>query len=69
MRFCGSLPILHEKSGEKIMKKNIPRNEEIFDIKKFGRRLMLYSAVFVSISVVCFPMLYILLSSFKPGSE
>ena len=69
MRFCGSLPILHEKSGEKIMKKNIPRNEEIFDIKKFGRRLMLYSAVFVSISVVCFPMLYIVLSSFKPGSE
>ena len=30
---------------------------------------MLYSAVFVSISVVCFPMLYIVLSSFKPGSE
>ncbi len=51
------------------MRAVVPRNEEIFDIKRFGRMLMLYSAVIVSICVVCFPMLYIFVSSFKPGSE
>ena len=51
------------------MRAAVPRNEEIFDIKRFGRMLMLYSAVIVSICVVCFPMLYIFVSSFKPGSE
>ena len=51
------------------MRAAVPKNEEIFDIKKFGRRIMLYSAVIVSICVVCFPMLYIFVSSFKPGSE
>ena len=51
------------------MRAAVPKNEEIFDIKRFGRRLMLYSAVIVSICVVCFPMLYIFVSSFKPGSE
>ena len=58
------------RAEKKIMRAAaVPRNEEIFDIKRFGRRLMLYSAVIVSICVVCFPMLYIFVSSFKPGSE
>ena len=51
------------------MNQNIKRNVEIFDIKFFGRRLMLYSAIIGSLMIVCFPMLYIVLASFKTGAD
>ena len=45
------------------------RNQEIMDVRQFGLRLMLYSAVLASVMIVCFPMLYIFLASFKSGSD
>ena len=39
------------------------------DIKYFGKRLMLYSTVVGSLMIVCFPMLYIVLASFKSGAD
>jgi ABC-type glycerol-3-phosphate transport system permease component len=51
------------------MNSSIKKNIEIMDIRQFGKRLMLYSAVIVSISIVCFPMLYIVLASFKSGAD
>ena len=45
------------------------KNNEIMDVRQFGLRLMLYSAVIASVMIVCFPMLYIVLASFKSGSD
>ena len=52
-----------------MIKNKVKKNVEIFDIKYFGKRLMLYSAVVGSMMIVCFPMLYIVLASFKSGAD
>ena len=43
------------------MNNKVKKNVEIFDIKHFGKRLMLYSTVVGSLMIICFPMLYIVL--------
>ena len=52
-----------------MIKNKVKKNVEIFDIKYFGKRLMLYSTVVGSLMIVCFPMLYIVLASFKSGAD
>ncbi len=44
-------------------------HEQLIDLRQFGMKVMLYSAVITSVTVVCFPMLYIVLASFKSGSD
>ena len=51
------------------MNNKVKKNVEIFDIKHFGKRLMLYSTVVGSLMIICFPMLYIVLASFKSGAD
>ena len=50
------------------MIKNKVKKCKIFDIKYFGR-VMLYSTVVGSLMIICFPMLYIVLASFKSGAD
>jgi ABC-type glycerol-3-phosphate transport system permease component len=51
------------------MTKTLRRNDEFFDIQYFGKRLMLYSAVWGAVLIVCFPMFYIFINSFKTGGD
>ena len=46
-----------------------PRNREIMDVHFLTSKILLYLLVFTAVSVVGFPLFWMLLCSFKPGSE
>jgi ABC-type glycerol-3-phosphate transport system permease component len=46
-----------------------PRNREITDVHFLTSKILLYLLVFTAVSVVGFPLFWMLLCSFKPGSE
>ncbi len=48
---------------------SLPRNREIADVHYLASRIMLYLLVFAAVSVVGFPLFWMLICSFKPGSE
>lgn len=45
------------------------RNREIMDVHFLTSKILLYLLVFTAVSVVGFPLFWMLLCSFKPGSE
>ncbi len=48
---------------------SLPRNREIADVHYLASKIMLYLLVFAAVSVVGFPLFWMLICSFKPGSE
>lgn len=48
---------------------SVPRNREIADVHYLASKIMLYLLVFAAVSVIGFPLFWMLLCSFKPGSE
>lgn len=47
----------------------LPRNREIADVHYLASRVMLYLLAFTAVSVIGFPLFWMLICSFKPGGE
>ena len=48
---------------------SLPRNREIADVHFLASRVMLYLLAFTAVSVIGFPLFWMLICSFKPGGE
>lgn len=48
---------------------SLPRNRDITDVHYLASRVMLYLLVFTAVSVIGFPLFWMLICSFKPGGE
>lgn len=48
---------------------SLPRNRDIADMHYLASRVMLYLLAFTAVSVIGFPLFWMLICSFKPGGE
>ncbi|GAA4173612.1 carbohydrate ABC transporter permease [Shinella granuli] len=48
---------------------SLPRNRDIADMHYLASRIMLYLLAFTAVSVIGFPLFWMLICSFKPGGE
>ncbi|MEZ2131016.1 MULTISPECIES: carbohydrate ABC transporter permease [unclassified Sinorhizobium] len=48
---------------------SVPRNREMMDVHYLASKILLYLLVFTAVSVIGFPLFWMLLCSFKPGGE